>query len=83
MILGFIKGLLGGPDYEFRKISAGYLFKKKTEMGTEKYAKWLRRKNASCEAMIIIQKEKGLAVPQFWIDAFELIKDERRKIEEI
>jgi len=83
MIVELIKSLLSGPDYEFKKISAGYLLKQKSKMNTEKYVRWLRKKSAFCKAMIVIQKEKGLSIPQFWIDGFEMIENEREKVEKI
>ena len=83
MIVELIKSLLGGPDHEFKEISADYLLKQKSKMNTEKYARWLRKKSASCKAMIVMQKEKGSTVPQFWIDGLEMIENEIEKIEKI
>lgn len=83
MIPEFIKSFLGGSDYEFKKISADYLLKQKSRMSTEEYARWLRKKSTLYGAMIAMQKDKGSPVPQFWVDGFKLIEDEREKIEKI
>lgn len=83
MIPELIKSFLGGSNYEFKKISADYLLKQKSKMNTEKYVRWLRKKSVFYGAIITMQKEKGLSIPQFWIDGFKSIEDEREEMEKI
>ena len=78
-----MKKILGGPDYEFKKISTDYLLKHRSKMNTEKYWRWLRKKSVFYNAMIIMQKKKGSSVPQFWTNGLRLIKSEIEKIEKM
>ncbi|MCK4800121.1 hypothetical protein KAS31_04045 [Candidatus Parcubacteria bacterium] len=83
MILESIKDLFGGVDYQFKKITLKYFLKHKSRMSTEKYLKWLKKKNAYYNAMITVQREKGSTVPQFWIDGIGLIESEIEKVKKL
>lgn len=82
MILEAIKDLFGGVDHQFKKIKLEYFLEHKAKMNPERYLKWLKKKNAYYNAMITVQRERGSAIPQSWIDGIGLIEEEITKTEE-
>ncbi|OGZ98815.1 MAG: hypothetical protein A3C07_00580 [Candidatus Sungbacteria bacterium RIFCSPHIGHO2_02_FULL_47_11] len=79
---GFIKDLLGGPNAAFQKlVTPGFFSSERAKLFTlDEYAKWLRKQYAYYGSMAYVQKEKGLSIPQQWIDGLRMIEDEIEKV---
>lgn len=79
---GFIKDLLTGPDASFQKLFEPNFFTNNRQklFTIEEYAKWLRKQYAYYGSMAYERKEKGLSLPQQWINGLRLIENEIEKI---
>lgn len=81
-LLEFLKDIFGGSNRAFQKLFLpNYFSKKRTELFTiEEYVKWLRKIYAQYGSMAFMNKEKGLQVPQQWLDGLRKIEEQIDKV---
>jgi len=66
---------------DFEKISPDFLLQKKTEMGIDKYIKWLKRENTVLASCLYERKERNLPIESSWIEALRKIEKEFDNLE--
>jgi len=69
------------PGSVFAEITEENLKIQRMKLGKTEYKKWLKKKWAELEAIKIIQVEKGLNIPESWLEKISMFEKEIREAE--